>query len=72
MAGWHAPSHTCHVVFIWATFTHVPSHKVRPAWWGRDQDIRRIKTEEKAKVVAANWGKELIQFLACPSYFAPG
>ena len=26
--------------------------------------IRRINTEEKAKVVAAAWGKELIQFLA--------
>ena len=25
---------------------------------------RRIKTEEKAKVVAAVWGKEFIQFLA--------
>ena len=25
---------------------------------------RRIKTEEKAKVVAAVWGTELIQFLA--------
>ena len=25
---------------------------------------RRIKTEEKAKVVAAAWGKDLIQFLA--------
>ena len=30
------------------------------AHWRR----RRIKTEEKAKVVAAVWGKELIQFLA--------
>ena len=29
---------------------------------------RRIKTEEKAKVVAAVWGTEFIQFL--PSYFA--
>ena len=25
---------------------------------------RRIKTEEKAKIVAAGWGTELIQFLA--------
>ena len=25
---------------------------------------RRIKTEEKAKVVAAAWGAELIEFLA--------
>ena len=26
--------------------------------------LRRIKTEEKAKVVTAVWGTELIQFLA--------
>ena len=26
--------------------------------------IRRIKTEEKAKVIALVWGKEFIQFLA--------
>ena len=26
--------------------------------------MRRIKTKEKAKVVAAAWGAELIQFLA--------
>ena len=30
---------------------------------GREH-IRRTYTEEKAKVVAAVWGKELIQFLA--------
>ena len=30
---------------------------------------RRIKTEEKAKVVAAVWGHELIQFLAAIDIF---
>ena len=30
---------------------------------------RRIKTEEQAKVVAAVWGTELIQFLASPVLF---
>ena len=30
----------------------------------RMRHARKIKTEEKAKVVAAVWGKELIQFLA--------
>ena len=29
----------------------------------------RIKTEEKAKVIAAVWGKELIQFLAALAIF---
>ena len=36
---------------------------------------RRIKTEEKAKVVMAAWGAALIQFLAVlaiSAYFAPG
>ena len=34
---------------------------------------RRIKTEEKAKVVAAAWGTALIDSIPChPSYFAPG
>ena len=31
--------------------------------WG-GQHRRRIKTEEKARVVAAVWGTELIQFIA--------
>ena len=30
----------------------------------RQQHIRRIKTEEKEKVVASVWGAEFIQFLA--------
>ena len=30
---------------------------------------RRIKTEEKAKVVASVWGKEFIQFLAVLAFF---
>ena len=30
---------------------------------------RRIKTEEKAKVVAAVWGTELIKFLAALAFF---
>ena len=30
-----------------------------------------IYTEEKAKVVAASWGIEVLQYLAA-SYFAPG
>ena len=29
----------------------------------------RIKTEVKAKVVAAVWGTELIQFLSAPAIF---
>ena len=33
---------------------------------------RRIKTEEKAKIVADAWGTELIQFLAALHYFALG
>ena len=34
---------------------------------------KRIKTEEKAKVVAAVWGTELIQFLAAlATVFATG
>ena len=37
---------------------------------GYSRHRRRIKTEEKAQVVAAVWGKELIKFLA--SYFAAG
>ena len=32
---------------------------------------RRIKREEKAKVVAAVWGKELIQISCRSSYFEP-
>ena len=35
---------------------------VEPGEWYRHK--RRINTEEKAKVVAAAWGTELIQFLA--------
>ena len=31
--------------------------------------LRRIKTEEKAKVVTAVWGTELIQFLAALDIF---
>ena len=31
--------------------------------WKSEEDIRRINTEEKANVVAAAWGTELIQFL---------
>ena len=31
--------------------------------------IRRVKTEEKAKVVAAVWGTEFIQFLAALAVF---
>ena len=30
---------------------------------------RRIKTEEKAKVVAAVWGTEFVQFLATLAIF---
>ena len=34
-------------------------------WWNVDASHkRRINTEEKAKVVAAVWGTELLQFLA--------
>ena len=33
---------------------------------------RRIYTEEKAKVVAATWGTELLQFLAALAIFSPG
>ena len=37
---------------------------------GADQyHRRRIKTEEKAKVVSAVWGMELIQFLAALGIF---
>ena len=32
----------------------------------------RVYTEEKANVVAAAWGTELLQFLATLVYFAPG
>ena len=35
------------------------------AHWRR----RRIKTEEKAKVVAAVWGTELLQFLAALVFY---
>ena len=35
-----------------------------------EHNRRSTKTEEKAKVVAAAWGTEQIQFLA--RYFAPG
>ena len=36
-------------------------------------DKRRLKTEEKAKGVAAVWGTELIEFHSMIlSYFAPG
>ena len=38
------------------------------AFWGQGGIQRwvrrRIKTEEKAKVVASDWGEEFIQFLA--------
>ena len=33
---------------------------------------RRMNTEEKAKVVAAAWGTELIQFLDAQAIFSPG
>ena len=33
-------------------------------WWVVRQHRRRINTEEKAKVVAAVWGTEMIKFLA--------
>ena len=29
---------------------------------------RRIKTKEKAKVVASVWGEEFIKFLAAPAF----
>ena len=37
--------------------------------WGSAAHRRRIKKEEKAKVVATVWGTELIQFLAALDIF---
>ena len=41
------------------------------AWYQWEEHRKRIKTEEKAKVVAAVWGTEIIKFFATlASYFA--
>ena len=42
------------IYIIWGQHFHPVTHHHR----------RRIKTEERAKVVAADWDMELIQFLA--------
>ena len=34
------------------------------AWYQWEEHRKRIKTEEKAKVVAAVWGEKFIKFLA--------
>ena len=48
----------------WSICT-VEAHPIRE---GKDTEVygqrRRIKTEEKAKVVAVVWGEDIIQFLA--------
>ena len=55
------------------TFLQVQSqggNKIRHR--SHQKDRRRIKTEEKAKVVAAVWGTEFDLFPCHTSYFAPG
>ena len=55
------------ISFSWKIAARQPLIQYR--WPGQKVGIlscqrRRIKTEEKAKVVVAIWGTELIQFLA--------
>ena len=63
-----------HILYV--LYCCIRSRRDRSGFWCRDSDYfrdsvwfsnyhrRRINTEEKAKVVAAAWGTECIQFLA--------
>ena len=55
-------------LFPVASVAHAEIHTLQKGGWGvgglGTKQRRRIKAEKKAKVVAAAWGAELIQFFA--------
>ena len=58
------------MMIIFKQRRHLPGHPAVPVV-ARTHRLQgqgaRIKTEEKAKVVASVWGTEFIQFLAAPA-----